>query len=204
MDYVHRISFFFVVAALSSCASSQLRIESQPEAADVLLTVQGQPPRKLGVTPYVLDEATLGLRKASYQLSIQKTGFQSDTILIPASIVDRQSLLNVSLVQAAESESNPSAEGYQALASGIAQSQDYIKSKNYELAEKTLTSLLVKFPSVATIHELLGNTYYLRRDVDRALTAYKRAQELAPNNLDTQRMIQKLQPIRSTGSSGGQ
>lgn len=95
----------------------------------------------------------------------------------------------------------------QKISSQIAYSLELIKNKEYDSAERNLLNLQTQFPNVATIHELLGNVFYLKKDLSRAYSFYKKAYALNPNNLDTTRMIQKIEGIRSDlrspSSTGG-
>ena len=128
-------------------------------------------------------------------------------MLAPGTTFARSSNIQVKLKEQINSKQNNSDEALQKVSSQVAYSIELIKNKEYENAERSLLNLQTQFPNVATIHELLGNVYYLRKDLSKAYSSYKKALNLNPNNLDTTRMIQKIEGIRSdlrlpSGSGG--
>jgi predicted Zn-dependent protease len=87
----------------------------------------------------------------------------------------------------------------QDLSSGVAEVQALIGGRNLDEAERKLNSLVARYSGIAVLYDLLGNIYYIRKDVGRALTAYKKSQQISPGSIETERMIKKLQEIRSPG-----
>jgi predicted Zn-dependent protease len=94
----------------------------------------------------------------------------------------------------------------QKVARGIASAQMQISQRNYDRAETTLNSLLAEFPQISIFHDLLGNVYYLKKDLKRALTSYEEALRLDPENTETERLVRRLRtmmPSDRLPSSGG-
>lgn len=182
--------------ALSACASSGLRVESQPEKADVLISVNGQPPRKLGQTPYTATDGMLDNGRGAYQLTIVKEGFHPQNVVVPGGTFDRTTTVQVKLQEIASARQELATEQMQKVASSVADVQTLLRSRRYDEAETRLSALVGEYPGVATLHELLGTTLYLKRDLTRALTSFRRASELNPMNPDTKRMIDKIDGIR--------
>jgi predicted Zn-dependent protease len=84
----------------------------------------------------------------------------------------------------------------------VAQVQRMIYKKNYIEAERTLSTFTVKYPAVPVFFSLLGNVYYLEKNLDKALDAYQRSYALQPQNQEASRMIQKIKSIRGTTGGG--
>lgn len=192
-----------------SCSTSTIRVESQPEAADVYVLVNGQTAKKVGVTPLMIQENQINSGNEAFQLSIIKDGFQTEHILAPATSFARTSNVQVTLKEMSGSKTSINDEVLQKVSSQVAYTQSLIRSRDYDGAERTLLTILPQFPNVATFHELLGNVYYLKKDLQRAHTSYKKALDLNPSNTDTVRMIQRIEGIRSdlrspSSSYGGQ
>jgi tetratricopeptide (TPR) repeat protein len=201
------LGFFllFLTVALSSCSVATLRVESQPEGADVLININGQSSKKIGQTPLNLLESTLGTNDQPFQLVVSKEGFQTENILVPPTSFSRATLLQMHLKEISSSNKVMNDLVLQKVASQTALVQSLIKSKEYEQAESSLNTLIAQYPGVATFHELTGNIHYLRRDLSRALGSYRKAYDLNPSNVDTLRMINKIEGIRgerSTSSEG--
>lgn len=196
------------ILAQISCSTSNIRVESQPEAADIYVSVNGQTARKVGVTPLSIQENQINSGNESFQISIIKDGFQTEHILAPATSFARNSNVQVKLKENSGSKQSLNDEILQKVSSQVAYTQSLVRSRDYDGAERTILNVLPQFPNVATFHELLGNVYYLKKDLQRAHSAYKKALDLNPSNTDTVRMIQKIEGIRSDlrspSSVGGQ
>jgi TolA-binding protein len=190
-----------------SCTTGNLRVESQPEGAEVYVAINGQTSRKIGVTPLSVPESQINSGNESFQISILKEGYAPEHILAPATTFASSSNVQVKLKEQLNAKQAVNDEVLQKISSQIAYSIELIKNKEYDSAERSLLNLQTQFPNVATIHELLGNVFYLRKDLSKAHGYYRRAAILNPNNLDTTRMIQKIEGIRSDlrspSSAGG-
>lgn len=191
--------FLALCAGLTACASSRLRVDSQPEKADVLLSVDGQPPRKIGQTPYT---GTPDAGAGAFQLTITKDGFHPQNVVVPGGAFERNTTVQVRLQEVASVRQEFATEQLQKVASSVADVQTLLRSKRFDEAEVRLTGLVGDYPSVATLHELLGTTLYLKKDLGKALASFRRAAELNPGNPDTRRMIDKIQGLRLP--SGGE
>ncbi len=191
------LGFMFLLAA---CQSQSLKIESEPAGADVLVSVQGQSPRKVGVTPYVLQAGEQGDRSQPMQLMISKDGFGAESILLPPSAVGRSGSVFMKLDHSKLPAACVNLEAaLEKVARGVAEAQYQIKLKNLDQAERQLGQLVAEFQNVSVLHDLLGNVYYLRKEIDKALASYRRSQAIAPNNSETGRMIKRLEELRGGG-----
>lgn len=181
---------------LAACASSQntLRVESDPVGADVFVNSAGQPSRKVGVTPISLTANELGESSSSVEVLLVKTGYERERLVLPPSAYGRTGNLIIKL--GAQESSNLCRDTDLAVTKvsrGVAQIQGLVRNKNYSEAERILKSLSDEFPSVSVLYDLLGNVYYLMRDRSKALASYKKSLSLAPNNIETQNIIRRLE-----------
>lgn len=191
-----KIQSLILIFTFSSCSVATLRVESQPDAADVYVNVNGQPSKKIGQTPLSLTESSLGAGDQSFEITVSKDGFQTENVLVPPTTFSRSTLLQIKMKEVATTNKIINDQIVQKVASQTAYVQSMIKMKEYELAEQTLITLIAQYSGVATFHELLGNIHYLKRDLSKALSSYRKAYELNPGNIDTQRMINKIEDIR--------
>jgi hypothetical protein len=186
-----------IAGTLAGCQSQAFRVDSDPAGADVSISSAGQTPRKLGVTPYVIQSGDQGDKSQALQLTVSKDAYQSESVLLPPAAMGRSGGLFVKLdgfkLPAACQNQEVALEK---VARGVAESQYQIKLKNLDQAERSLNTLLTEYPNVSVLHDLLGNVHFLRKDIERALTSYRRSQAIAPNNSETGRMIKRLEELR--------
>lgn len=162
-----------------------------------MVAVQGQTPRKLGVTPYTISSQDQGDKSSALQLTVSKDGFAGESIWLPPSATGRSGTLFVKLDQGKLPAACQNQEAaLEKVGRGVAEIQYQIKQKNLEGAERMINQLTSEYQNVSVLFDLLGNVYYLRKDIDRALTAYRRSLAIAPNNSETGRMIKKLEELR--------
>ena len=197
-----KIHFYpiLVVSLLSACASSTLNVESQPEGADVFVKFKDSNVRKIGTTPLNISESQLPHGDDSYEITVSKDKFEKEKIVVTPSKFSRNIKVNVKMNTAQETVPSITNKDLNELIRMTAFAQNALKSKDYDLAEKTLNSAIVKYPNIPTIYTLLGNSFYLRKDLDRALVHYKKSFELDPQNIETENIIKKIETLR--GNSG--
>lgn len=177
------------------CATSILKVESEPAGAEVYLSQANRPSIKIGQTPLSIEESKLATGVEPFQLTISREGFLNEHILVPHSTLTRNTSIAVRL-KGDMSKLSQSSDQLDKVASATALTQHLIRIKDFERAEQNLLSYTTMYPSVATFHELLGNVYYLRREYNRALSSYKQAESLNPKNNDTRLMIERLQAMK--------
>lgn len=86
-------------------------------------------------------------------------------------------------------------ESLQKVSRGVAEVRSQIASERLDQAESTLTMLTAEFSGVSVLYDLMGNVYYLRKDLNNALIQYRRSYELNSNNAETARMIKKIESL---------
>lgn len=196
---------------LGGCASSGIRVESQPDAADVHFVRLGAPPIVLGKTPLSVDASSLRDAEGGAHLMVTKEGFLPESILVPHTGVPASTRMNFALKQVVTPKQCEQAdESLNEIARGVAETQSQTSKKNFADAERTLQGLISRYPKVSVLYDLKGNLHYLQKDLTRALEAYQRSIEIRPGNYETLRMIEKLGGIKgvpttlpATQGSGG-
>lgn len=188
--------FLFNSWFIIGCAANLIVVDSEPQGADVLLAKQGEVPSKVGQTPLALPSQFSDLKKQDLLLTVEKVGFKRETVLLPAASLGHDAKIGVFLQEDLKKASSFSSdESLEDIARGVAQTQESIRAKEFDTALNTLTALIVKYKNVATLYGLQGNIFYLQKNIEKALSSYKRAQALSPNS-ETQRMINKLESFR--------
>lgn len=201
---IPQILALLLLLSLAACASSQFVVESDPAGAEVLVVSGGGVKQKIGQTPMTITSSALPTAFApDVQIQIAKEGYRSESFLIPP-----QASGSVGRIQAKLSD-DPVSKACQDAGHSIteatdvvAQVQRMIYKKNFAEAERTLGAYTAKFPTVPVFFSLLGNVHYLQKNLDKALEAYRRANSLQPQNLETSRMIDKIKGIRSPAGGG--
>jgi tetratricopeptide (TPR) repeat protein len=196
------LSLSTLALALASCASSQLTVESDPAGADIYVVTSGNVKQKLGQTPLTITPSQLPvLFSSESQIQVSKEGFRAESFLLPP-----QSTGTIGRIQAKLSEDSvsktclDSSNALSEATDAVAQVQRLIYRKNYFEAEKALATYTVKYSAVPVFHSLLGNVLYLQKNLARALESYQRASALQPQNLENQKMVQRLKEMRGTES----
>ncbi len=191
-------SFLVFSIFVLGCASKQIYVESDPPGADVFVFTPGQAPKKVGQTPYSLTERDIPDRSSPMQVQASKDGYQSASVIIPSAVSGHLGKVSFKL----EAPTLPNqclnqTEALNKVARAVAEAQSLMKSKQYDLAEKIMSDLIVSYPGLSMVYDILGNIYYLKREFDKSLTAYKKSRSLSPENAKTQRMIQQIEDIMS-------
>lgn len=197
MKLIWICSSLIISCLLAGCASSDLKVQSTPEQADVYLAYDGEQPEKVGQTPLRLDQRISSSTRAKYaKIEIRKDGYKTESVLIPLSSVKSTIEISTKLDEARLPEicMNQTA-AVEKISKGIADSQSMVKSGNLQGAQARLTGLIVEYPNITVLHDLLGNVYYLSKNLEAALASYQRSLNLDPTNADTQRMANKIREI---------
>lgn len=192
------------VMTLTACSSGQLSIESDPVGADIELTSSDGGKQLIGKTPMTINSASNPkIFSENAQLTIRKNGFHGETFVIPKAAGSVNGRIKAQLREDEVTQvCQDSIRTLMEATDQVAQIQRMIYRKDYFEAEKALSGLVVKFASVPVFHSLLGNVYYLQKNLNKALESYERANILQPQNHETLRMIEKLKGIRF-GVGGG-
>jgi len=193
LDWLTSLPFLLA----SACATrGEVRIESNPDAADVSVVDTSKTPRKIGVTPFTLNHENVpGIFKEPVQVNVSKDGYKSTSLLLPETLVTSSGAVMLQLKKDDTQLLNGTAQS-------VAEAQRLVFNKRYPDAERMLEDATNKYPSVAVLHSLLGNVFYLQKNIPRALDSYQKAQAMDPNNPELGKMILKLKGLRSASGGG--
>jgi tetratricopeptide (TPR) repeat protein len=182
----------------SACSTSRLDVHSEPEGADVVALPKGQTPIKLGVTPLTVNQDSHPeLFSSELRLQVTKDGYSTESILIPHSSLGTETRLDLNLPESKlPSSCSQSEQIINEITQKLAQSQLLVFRKNFSEAKQQLLDLSNRYSNVAVIYTLLGNISYVEKNLTAALDYYKRAKALAPENIETNRMIEKINMIK--------
>lgn len=90
----------------------------------------------------------------------------------------------------------------QRLAKGIAHSQSLIVKKSFDEAKTTLETLSTEFPQVSVIYDLRANIAYIQKNYRSALIYYRKSMIIDPTNLQTQKMVDRINQLNPNNSIG--
>jgi len=204
----HQVTAALVISLvgffIAGCASSSLRVASTPEGADVTIVSKDRAPINAGKTPFELESKNYPeLFSESFQLQVTKPGHSPISVVVPRLPTGGVGRINLNLrdVELPKVCQNQE-ESINSLAKGIAESASLVQRKRLDEATRILEDLAGKFGTVAVIHDLLGNVYFLQKSMDRALESYRRSNRLNPNNVDTIRMIERIERLQGRGTVG--
>lgn len=199
-----KLALIGVVLVSAGCATSSLRVNSTPDSADVVLIAKDHAPVKVGKTPIEIDSRNFPvLFQETLQVEVSKEGFSPLSAVVPRLPTGGVGRLNVNLQATALPQvCQNQAESANTLAKGIADAASLVSRKRLDEAGRLLEELSTKFGTVSVIHDLLGNVYYLQKNLERALESYRRSNRLNPNNIDTLRMIERIEKVQGRGTAG--
>jgi len=210
-----RLSFYFICFLLGLLLVNQIvnkafgdiiKIVSNPDKASVSVrALNGTEFKKAGETPFEMSAATL---KSNFSLGeifilrIEKEGHEADQY-ITADIGKADFELTTNLKVKSQFDD---AKLIDKSITSLFEAQRLIRSKNYEQALKILSSLQENVPTLSTIKEFIGMTYYVQGKYKESLDAYTAAYTTNPENLDSLKMItyiKKLLGIKSVEERPG-
>jgi hypothetical protein len=185
------------MGVISGCATSSLTIQSNPAGADISVRKGDGSATKLGVTPLSITKETASdWMGDNVEISVSKDGYLPQTLLLPKFYWGAKEKLDVQLKDAPSLELAKQQEKvFNEIASGVAEVQHLLAKKDLVSSEQRLNILLNRFQSIAMLHTLLGNLFYMRHDFSKSLSEYKRAQQLQPEDIESKRMVEKLSTV---------
>lgn len=180
-------SLFFVLLMMADVvAASKLIIKSQPEGAEIFIVGADRPVR-LGTTPYeanLTEVIDTYVKSSSFLIELRKPGHETYRLLIAKTTnVDMQLNANLELSRAVANIRE-----HDLLMNRLFDVQKLIRGRNFQDALAQLTDLEQKHPLLSIIPELKATAYYMNRQVESALSYYRKAFALNPDNSDAYRM----------------
>lgn len=180
------MSLFF---CLNSEAKS-LRISTIPKEAEIFVFASNDPksaPVKLGRTPYAADLDEIISKFSGVKtlaLEIKKEGFNDEKILLSATgnyDVDINVKMDIN-------KKIKTIKEHDILMQELFRVQKMIRARNFNDALKKLTELEKKHKDFSIIAELKAIAYYMSKDIDQALSYFRHAFALNPDNVDAYKM----------------
>lgn len=178
------ISFLLCCSTVSWAA--KLIIKSQPEGAEIFITINGKPVR-LGATPYeanLTEVMKTYVKSNSFMLELKKTGHNPYRVLLAKTDdVDLELTANLELDKAISNIKE-----HDSLMNQLFDVQKMVRGRNFRDALTKLDDLEKKHPALSIIPEMKATTYYMNKEVENALSYYRKAFSLNPDNHDAYRM----------------
>ena len=185
-------SFFAMALLMISFqgTAKKLSVSTIPKEADIYVFSSSDAstaPIKLGRTPYKADLDEIiskftGVK--SIAIEIRKEGFEDEKIILSATgnyDVDINVKMDVY-------KKIKTIKEHDILMQELFKVQKLIRARNFSDALTKLTQLEKKHKHFSIIAELKAITYYMSKDVDNALSYFREAFALNPDNVDAYKM----------------
>lgn len=177
---------FLAVLMTMPAFAAKLTIKSQPEGAEIFVSINGKNVR-LGATPYETDLSEIirtYVKSNSFMIELKKTGHMPYRVLLAKTEdVDLELTANLELDQAVSNHKE-----HDLLMNQLFDVQKLIRGRNFRDALLKLDDLEKKHPTLSVIPELKATSYYMNKEVENALSYYRKAFALNPDNSDAYRM----------------
>lgn len=182
-------SLFFVFLLVLSTGLSfagKLSVKSQPEGAEIFINVNGKLNR-VGATPYeanLTDIINTYVRSSSFLIELKKPGHLPYRLLLAkTSDVDMELTATLELDPAISNIKE-----HDLLMNDLFDVQKLIRGRNFKDALSKLEDLEKAHPRMSIIPEMKATAYYMNKEVENALSYYRKAFALNPENADAYRM----------------
>jgi len=182
-----RLLYLFIILFSPLAIAGKITIKSQPDAADIFLIDGTSKPVPLGKTPYEsdLDDIIRNyVKSSSFVLELKKDGHDPYRVLVAKTAnVDMALTATLELSQAITNIKE-----HDSLMNELFDVQKLIRARNFTDAINKLEDLEKKNPRLSIIPELRATAMYLNKDVEGALSYYRKAFSVNPDNADAYRM----------------
>jgi tetratricopeptide (TPR) repeat protein len=184
---------FIFLTAISSCSTrSVVSIKSFPEGAQVAFVGKNGEVKSVGKTPLEVPAEFLNDGRIS-SFVVSKEGFKDHLIVLGRDRSSESYDMTFNLQSSGEDPKNMDIRTRQErLAKLILQAHNLTNSKRYGEAERILANVIQDYPLISAGYDLLGNVFYLQKDLKNALKNYEKSLQLNPENAETKLMIDKI------------
>ena len=166
--------------------ASKLVIKSSPEGAEIFINTTGKPVR-IGATPYEADLTEVintYVKANSFVIELKKAGHNTYRVLLAKTEdVDLELTANLELDEAISNIKE-----HDLLMNQLFDVQKLVRGRNFRDALLKLDELEKKHPALSIIPEMKATAYYMNKEVESALSYYRRAFSLNSDNHDAYRM----------------
>jgi tetratricopeptide (TPR) repeat protein len=184
---MQRFVFVFILLFSPLAIAGKLTIKSQPDAAEIFIIDGNSKPVLLGKTPFESDLEDIirnYVKSSSFVLELKKDGHDPYRVLVAKSAnVDMALTATLELSQAITNIKE-----HDFLMNELFDVQKLIRARNFTDAINKLEDLEKKNPRLSIIPELRATAMYLNKDVEGALSYYRKAFSVNPDNADAYRM----------------
>lgn len=180
---------------LGACAAKQLKINSEPPGADVLVNEAS-----VGITPLTLNsqqiQSTLQTSDKGelVKLTLRKDGFEDSHLIIKPTGIETYSI-NLKSIDNSTLRKIP--KNYSGQVNEISREllsiQGLLFSRNSTDAKTKLDSFNEKFPNIAATFVLYASVDTFNNNLEGAYGKLLQAQKLDPNDLQIQKMLAQLE-----------
>ena len=182
-----RLLYLFIILFSPLVIAGKITIKSQPDAADIFLIDGTSKPVPLGKTPFESDLEDIirnYVKSSSFVLELKKDGHDPYRVLVAKTAnVDMALTATLELSQAITNIKE-----HDSLMNELFDVQKLIRARNFTDAINKLEDLEKKNPRLSIIPELRATAMYLNKDVEGALSYYRKAFSVNPDNADAYRM----------------
>lgn len=178
----------FIALAPTFVWAEKIEIKSNPEEAEIyILTDEGTSPQKIGKTPFKQDLKELiqtYVKKNNFVFELRKDGYEPYRVLFTkTSNLDVELAINLEV-----SREIKTIKKHDMLMVELFDVQKLIRGKNFTDAMNKLNTLEKDYPHFSIIAELKATTYYMMKDVEKALAYYRKSFALNSDNVDSYKM----------------
>lgn len=182
-----RLLYLFIILFSPLVLAGKIIIKSQPDAADIFIIDGTSKPVPLGKTPFESDLEDIirnYVKSSSFVLELKKDGHDPYRVLVAKTAnVDMALTATLELSQAITNIKE-----HDSLMNELFDVQKLIRARNFTDAINKLEDLEKKNPRLSIIPELRATAMYLNKDVEGALSYYRKAFSVNPDNADAYRM----------------
>ena len=182
-----RLLYLFILLFSPLVFAGKITIKSQPDAADIFIIDGTSKPVPLGKTPFESDLEDIirnYVKSSSFVLELKKDGHDPYRVLVAKTAnVDMALTATLELSQAITNIKE-----HDSLMNELFDVQKLIRARNFVDAINKLEDLEKKNPRLSIIPELRATAMYLNKDVEGALSYYRKAFSVNPDNADAYRM----------------
>ncbi|MCB0421638.1 MAG: hypothetical protein KDD61_11620 [Bdellovibrionales bacterium] len=197
MKYFVLSTLILISISVFGCANGYTNLRSNPEGATIYVVKGNKQKTKVGMTPLNVPTKFLNpTGESQLEIRLEKEGYKPESYYVPHMLFSEYVDLSVQLQKEETLSCEQQVQNLEKVTRNVAQVMFLIQQKKFEKAESLLENLISENPDISTLHDLLGNVYYLNQKLSQALDSYTRSLELNQNSIETQRMVNKLKSLR--------
>lgn len=191
----------FLLFLFSCSTQSFIKVRTSPDNAQISVRTNDGNVKVLGKGSVEMNTQqffSLGSRMA--KLEVSKENYKTQSVFIIQGKSSESYEVFITLDKELEdAKSSEMRSRLEKLSKTLTRATSAIHSKKYSEAEIMLNNLVSDFPSVSVVYDLLGNVYYLQKNMKEALRFYQRSYQINPENVETKNIIDRLSRMTDWG-----